>query len=334
MTDPGNGDQGVKGVETALAVVLQVKQGDNVFIVTDESKEDVGDVFIKGAKSLGANIIKYRLPDNIRPLMDIPSDLVNAFRKPDVVINAFSGYAEETPFRIKLTDLEMELGARVGHAPGITMDMIVYGPMQADYKSLAAKALSLMSRFEGVVEAHITAPSGTDFTVNIHNRGFQHDIEVLPGSIGNLPAGEIWCAPVEDSLNGVVVCDGSIGDVGAVKSPLSLYIEKGRLVAMETEEKGMVSRLEKLLSVDDMARIVGELGIGLNPNARITGNLLEDEKAGKTAHIAFGRNTEMPGGRNFSQTHRDFLFHLPTMTVTYEDGSQAVLLKDGEVTGL
>jgi aminopeptidase len=73
------------------------------------------------------------------------------------------------------------------------------------------------------------------------------------------------------------------------------------------------------------------LGIGLNPGARLSGQLLEDEKAIRTAHIAFGNNDDMPGGRNRSCTHRDFLFHRPTMVVTVADGSLQTLLRDGEI---
>ena len=82
-----------------------------------------------------------------------------------------------------------------------------------------------------------------------------------------------------------------------------------------------------------MASVVGELGIGLNPRARLTGNLLEDEKAGKTAHIAFGHNTDMPNGVNDSKTHRDFLFYNPTFEVEYLDGSKKTIIKDGEIVG-
>ena len=78
-----------------------------------------------------------------------------------------------------------------------------------------------------------------------------------------------------------------------------------------------------------MASIIGELGIGLNPMAKLTGNLLEEEKAGETAHVAFGNNFEMPGGQNTSATHRDFLFKKPNMVVTYKDGSTRTVLKDG-----
>jgi len=60
--------------------------------------------------------------------------------------------------------------------------------------------------------------------------------------------------------------------------------------------------------LDEEARIIGELGIGLNPGAKLSGILLEDEKALKTAHIAFGNNENMDGVQNKSITHRDFLF--------------------------
>jgi len=53
----------------------------------------------------------------------------------------------------------------------------------------------------------------------------------------------------------------------------------------------------ELIKVDREASLAGEFGIGLNPKARLTGNLLEDEKAGRTLHIAFGNNMDMPEGR-------------------------------------
>ena len=93
----------------------------------------------------------------------------------------------------------------------------------------------------------------------------------------------------------------------------------------------MIEKITRLTEVDDMAGTIGELGIGLNPGARLTGNLLEDEKAGKTAHIAFGNNTEMPNGKNNSKTHRDFLFYNPTFEVEYTDGTKKILIKDGEI---
>jgi leucyl aminopeptidase (aminopeptidase T) len=149
--------------------------------------------------------------------------------------------------------------------------------------------------------------------------------------MGNLPAGEIWCAPVEDKANGIIVCDGSIGDIGNVVKPLKIEIRDGRIVALESDNRELVDEVKELTSVDEMAAVIGELGIGLNPKARLTGNLLEDEKAGKTAHIAFGNNENMPNGKNHSKTHRDFLFYNPTFKVEYKDGSSKLVINKGEV---
>jgi len=239
--------------------------------------------------------------------------------------------AEETPVRIQLIKREMAVGAKVGHAPGISVDMMTEGPMNVDYRAIAKSAWKLMKRFEGAKSVRITAPGGTDITLDIHGREFETDLEIKNGSMGNLPAGEIWCGPVEDGANGIIVVDGSVGDLGAMKKPVRMTVVDGHVDDISGGTPAVLKKLETLMKVDDQARIIGELGIGLNPGARITGNLLEDEKAGRTAHIAFGNNTDMPGGRNSSSTHRDFLFHRPTFEVTYEGGRTETVIDDGEI---
>ena len=101
-----------------------------------------------------------------------------------------------------------------------------------------------------------------------------------------------------------LICDGSIGDIGNVPQPLKISIKGGEIVNLESDDQKLVEKVKKLISVDDEASIIGELGVGLNPGAKLTGNLLEDEKAFHTAHIAFGNNEEMAGGQNRSAQRR------------------------------
>lgn len=320
----------MKAAENALNVVLEMKKGDNVLVVTDKARLDIGNAFSKASQKIGAAVKTYVLPDK-RPMSDIPPELENIIPGNDIIINAFTGMAEETPIRIKLIKKEIATKARVGHAPGITKDMMTKGPMNVDYKEVAENIYRMMGLFKDAKNVHITAPSGTDITLDIENRAFKTDVKVAPGTFGNLPAGEMWCAPVENGADGIIVCDGSIGDLGNVKKLLKLTVKRGKLVGIESEDKELESRVKELTSVDEMASVIGELGIGLNPGARITGILLEDEKAGETAHIAFGNNEEMPGGKNKSKTHRDFLFKKPTMEVMYKNGDKKILMKDGKV---
>lgn len=321
----------IKGAENALSVVLSLSSGMRVLVVTDEHKKGIGKAFNTAVKNLGSESEMYVLPENERPLSEIPSELLPMIEGKDVIINAFEARAEETPFRIKLIKREISTNARVGHCPGITTEMMTHGPMSADFKEIAKNVDALIEKFKDAVEVHITAVGGTDITLNIEDRAFDTDVRILPGKFGNLPAGEIWCAPVENKGDGLIVCDGSIGDLGQVKKPLSIEVRNGKIVSIESEDRELVEKIRELTSVDEMASVIGELGIGLNPQARLSGNLLEDEKAGRTAHIAFGNNTEMPNGKNNSKTHRDFLFYKPTFKVKYKDGGEKIIIREGEV---
>ena len=322
----------------ALEALLHVGPGCAVLLVADPLTLAVGRAFHEAAVRLGAETSFYGLPAD-RPIREIPpglAGLLDTLRPAApalVCINLLAGIAEEAPMRVALLEQEMALGARVGHATGIDEAMMMEGPMSADYAALAAAVADLTRRFDGADRVRLTGPGGTDLALGIRDRGFQSDLGVTNGAMCNLPAGEIWCAPVEEAADGILVCDGSIGGLGKVEKPLRIEMERGRIRRIGGGTPGLLRKLDELLDVDEAARVVGELGLGLNPGARITGNLLEDEKACRTAHIAFGYNLDMPGGRNGSKTHRDFLFHRPTLVVEYPGGRRETLLSDGDVLG-
>ena len=321
----------VPGAKNALDVVLALQKHENVLIITDKAKEEIGQAFFHAAGSIGATTGIYILPHEERPFKEIPAEFPSLLEGRDVILNIFEGIAEETPFRIKLIKKEIAANAWIGHCPGITTQMMTEGPMTADYNAIARDVSYLTGKFENARSVHITATAGTDITLNIENRPFDTDVKIPRGKFGNLPAGEIWCAPVEDGANGIIVVDGSIGDVGQVPAILKITVESGKMTSIESEDKTLEERIRELSGVDEHASVVGELGIGLNPQARLVGNLLEDEKAGETAHIAFGNNLEMSGGKNPSKTHRDYLFYKPTMVVTYKDGTEKTIMAEGKV---
>jgi leucyl aminopeptidase (aminopeptidase T) len=324
-------DEMVEGAKNALSTVLSLKKGEDLLIVLDDSKQDIGMAFEKGARHLGANTMIYSLSKHVRPIMDIPADLAGMFKDYGVIINTFQSDSRETPFRVKLLYEEIQYKARVGHAPGITTSMMREGPMKVDYSKIMKQADHLMQVFLNVERVHITAPSGTDLEMELGRRLWQTDVKIKEGDFGNLPAGEVWCAPVEDGTNGVVVVDGSIGDLGGVPSPLTLKIEAGKLVSAECADREFAKQVWDLSSIDRMASTIGELGIGLNTGAKISGVMLEDEKASETSHIAFGNNLDMDGGRNDSKTHRDYLFYKPTIIATYSDSSTRTIMKNGKI---
>jgi leucyl aminopeptidase (aminopeptidase T) len=314
----------------ALKEVMGIRKGETALIIHDSYAQQVGDITREALQLEGVKVETYRLPESGRPLQKIPDDLARLVGtlRPDLFFNQFEGFCEETPFRIALLNAEQDAGGRIGHSPDITMGMIE-GPMTADFGAMKKAAARLKKRFLGVKTVRLVAPSGTDVTFDIAGRAFVDDITIRHGHVGNLPSGEIWCAPHECSMNGTIVCDGSIGDLGQVPGPLGICVNGGRVTGLKSADMALADSVRQLLGVDDEASLAGEFGIGLNEKARITGLLLEDEKAYGTVHIAFGGNQDMPGGRNKSCTHRDFLIRSPSIILA-ETGEY--VMRDGVLT--
>jgi aminopeptidase len=321
----------VDKLRISLKEVMNIRKGEVALIVYDDYAKDVCDITGKALEQEGVTVYEYRLPESQRPLTSMPDDLAEllGMAGPDLVFNQIKGIAEETPFRIGLHCEESAYGARVGHSPDINMSMIEH-PMTADFKDIKKKAGMLEERFHGVKGIRITTVAGTDISFSIEGRGFSNDLSIEKGRAGNLPAGEIWCAPIENSMNGTIVCDGSIGDLGQVKEPLTIAVKNGKISSVESRDTEMAKEVDRLVRVDEDASLVGEFGIGLNPKARLTGLMLEDEKAAGTVHIAFGQNTDMIGGQNNSMTHRDFLFLAPTIVTD----TGKIIMKDGVLQGI
>ncbi len=315
----------------SLKEIMDIHAGQKALIIHDEHAKDVSKLTKKALELEGVRVFTYKLPEDKRPLRDTPEDLRVLIDKlkPDLFFNQLMGIAEETPFRIALHHEESRFGAKVGHSPGAEMGMFEH-PMTANFKAMKEKAAAVKKMFEGVKGVRLTTEAGTDVSFSIDGRDFSTDITIRPGHMGNLPAGELWCAPVEHSMNGVIVVDGSIGDLGQVKEPLTITVTNGFITGLQSKDKELVKRVKELTSVDRDASLAGEFGIGLNPKARLTGNLLEDEKVLGTLHIAFGANEDMPGGQNKSKTHRDFLFKSPSIITD----TGKVLMKSGEFLDL
>ncbi|OPY29260.1 MAG: Thermophilic metalloprotease (M29) [Methanocella sp. PtaU1.Bin125] len=312
----------------SLKVLMGIRKGEVALIVYDDYAAPVSAVTRRALELEGVAVRLYHLAEKGRPCLAIPSDLGDLIEslRPDLFFNQLKGYAAETPFRIALHCEESKHGARVGHSPDIDPGMIAHA-MTADFKAMRQTAARLKKRFRAVRTVRLAAPGGTDVAFSVSGRAFVDDLSIRPGHMGNLPAGEIWCAPVERSMSGTIVCDGSVGDLGLVREPLFLSVEAGRVVRVRSNDDAMVREVETLLAEDADASLAGEFGIGLNPKARVTGLMIEDEKACGTAHIAFGQNTDMPGGCNNSVTHRDFLIRRPSIV---DQDTGEYVMRDGK----
>ncbi len=179
----------------------------------------------------------------------------------------------------------------------------------------------LISKLSGAQTVQIVGP-GTDLTMSVKNRVF-----INSAGTHNMPSGEIFTGPVEDSVEGVITYDYPVCNNGREIDGIRLVFRKGEVVeASATKNEAF---LKAMLKLDRGARRLGELGIGTNRKIqRFIKNILFDEKIGGTVHLALGSSYEETGGLNRSALHWDMIKDLRRGGAIYVDGK--CFQKDGK----
>jgi leucyl aminopeptidase (aminopeptidase T) len=321
----------VQAALSAMTHVLDLEPSDQVLVLTDEETRECGQAFAQAAEDFGCAVEIFVIPPGVRPLAQLPDGLMTSLEDKTVVINAIVGDAREIPFRLRWIQAVEECGCvRMGHSPGITSEMMTAGPMSVDYGQMQKSADSMAGLLAGAVTLKVSTELGTDLVMDVTDRPFVNDLKATVKDGANLPCGEIFCCPVEDGTTGTLIIDGCFGSAGTVPQPVELLIKNGVVKEVHCEDRAIGFEVRQLMDSDATSNIIAELGIGLNPGARMTSNMLEAEKAYETAHIAFGSNQGMPGGQNASITHIDYLFTRPTITAVLADGTERKVLVGGK----
>jgi aminopeptidase len=183
----------------------------------------------------------------------------------------------------------------------------------AKWVELEAYQAKIIERLSQADEVRIVA-EGTDLRVSVKGR---HWVNSAAGH--NMPSGEVFTGPVEDSANGVITYGVPSAVRGVEVENIRLVFEGGKVVEAKAEKGDDL--LQSQLSADEGARYLGELGIGTNYNIqRPTKSILFDEKIGGTVHLALGQAYKETGGQNESAIHWDMICDLRQGGAIYLDG--------------
>ena len=347
--------------------VVKVKKGERVLIIANPATAEISQDLYKAAESAGALPTLMFQPDRTSFDNATPEVLAAIAAEPNVCFSISNiklgkdpkatANPYKTPDGQEYTHifdylLDGKKTMRAAWTPGITVDMM-NRTAAIDYKELQNRCKQLEQVFNGAVSVHVTAPKGTDIVIPITDRKLMFDDGDFskPGTGGNIPAGEVFISPKLDGAEGVIVYDGSMtfadGD-SILETPITCKVCNGYVTDItggaearrllktitEAEIRALVLEKEKKLPAGQgaiykkNARNIGELGIGLNPAARVTGNMLEDEKAFHTCHFAIGENYDNDAP---SLIHLDGVVREPTITLVYGDGNKKVILENGEL---
>jgi aminopeptidase len=191
-------------------------------------------------------------------------------------------------------------------------------PVEA-WQAVGLAQSTAAAKLAGGKTVHIKGP-GTDLKLSVEGR-------IWKSSCGkrNMPDGEIFTSPVENSAEGEIYLGVPTNYNGVEAEGVRLRFKEGKVI-YAAAEKGE-EYLLKMLDTDDGARFVGEIAFGTNENiTRTTKNILFDEKMGKTMHLAVGASYKETGGKNISALHWDLI---TDMKQSYVELDGKLIYKNG-----
>jgi len=338
--------------------VIALKPKEDVLIITNP-EEEVNEI----ARSLEKATIELKgktqfLVQPKKDVMDFAEDyVIHAIeQEPDIIIIVSTNRTGKDRFRInnpikhkgKIYDhifdylYQGKKSIRGFWSPTITKD-IYLRCVDIDYKELRKRCKFLKDVITDVDEIQVRSRKGTNIVFSTEKRkAYVDDGDFRkPGKAGNIPCGEVFISPSIASGDGRIVFDGSLSySKGSLilKNPVVVDFKDGYVFGISGKEEANIFRKDleegkkKPFELFDEktaqmyarnAEHLGEFGIGLNPKAKIVGNILEDEKVMKTVHFAIGSNYDQDAK---ALIHYDGLVINPTISV-----NRRTIIKNGRL---
>ena len=181
------------------------------------------------------------------------------------------------------------------------------------WRGFSAWQQKIVDWLEGREQVRVLGP-GTDLRLNIAGRTF-----INSDGKHNMPSGEVFTGPVEDSAEGYVYFSYPAILRGREVTGVRLSFEQGRVVKASAEKDE--EYLLQMLDTDEGSRYLGEFAIGTNEGIdRFTGQILFDEKIGGSFHMALGAGYPETGSKNQSAIHWDMICDLRDGGEIWVDG--------------
>ena len=279
---------------------MDIRRGENVLIVCDPTTGEIGQALHKSATERSDRVLLIVMPKGRHHGEEPPSPVANLMKQQQIVIAPTKYSLTHTrAIRAALKD-----GARVATMPGMTEQMFVSGGMTADFNQIKKGMSDLSSTLRRKRLIHVKDSNGTDVEFEVSWKDWNLDDNGIcnrPRMITNLPAGKVFVLPKEGTMNGTVVIDGT-WESTLLDEPLELIIENGIVIDIKGDSTAAQIRQQfgeaatRLRSKDrELVWTVAEFGFGMNPNAQLTGHVLEDEKQLGTCYFSIGDNTSLGG---------------------------------------
>jgi leucyl aminopeptidase (aminopeptidase T) len=314
----------MRGAKKLMDTCTKVQEGETVLIVADTNKTKIAEVIASAAYERNAEVIITVMAPRKVHGEEPPKAIAEAMKK----VNVFFIPVSKSITHTRAVKEAAEAGARGLVLTDWNEDIMISGGIEAEFDKQRPVCKKLAQLFRDGKKAHLTTPLGTDLLLDLEGRrGNALTCIVEPGEFSTVPTIEANFSPNEGTAEGTIVADASIPylGIGVLTEPVKVKVHKGMITEITggIQAKMLKDNLEK--QNDPMVYNIAELGVGLNPQARMCGIMLEDEGVFGVVHIGIGPNITL-GGKIKAAVHYDLLMYRPTLDL---DGN--LILKDGQL---
>ena len=289
--------------DMVVQTCMDIRRGENVLIVCDPTTAEIGQSLHIATQKRSERVLLIVMPKSRHHGEEPPSPVAALMRQQQVVIAATKYSLTHTrAVRQALKD-----GARVATMPGMTFELYTEGGMTSDFQEVKRRISNIANFLRRRRIINVKSESGTDVTFEVNWRDWKLDDNGIcnrPRMLTNLPAGKVFILPKEGTMNGTIVIDGS-WDSTLIDEPVEFIVEDGTVIDVKGGSLAATIRqsygeVAKKLKTKDRESVwtVAEFGFGMNPNARLVGNVLEDEKRMGGCYFSIGDNSGLGGSSN------------------------------------
>ncbi len=302
------------GAHRLVTVNGRVQPDESVVVVTDEKLIRFADLISNAAEDVGASVVTCIIQQRTQDGQEPPAPVAAAMAEANVIFSPVSVSITHT----RAVRAALDRGARAILMTAYTDEIITSDALlETDFEAQADVCRRLGAALTNGEMLRLTSPRGTELQFSIVHRR----VNVLtnipePGELAPVPDIEVNVVPLDGSANGTLIADASVPylGIGLLEEPITCKVENGFITDMHGGHQASVLRNALETHNDNNCFNVAELGIGLNPNAKLTGRMLDDEGVLGTIHIGIGTSHTL-GGSVVAPTHYDLLMWEPTIEI-------------------
>src|SRR5699024_1821118 len=313
-----------KGSKQVIEICANVKKDEKVIIIAEPKTMSIAESIAIAVSNVGAeptiSLITPRIADSTEP----PEPVAAAMKESDVLISTvFTSITHTHAVKNAVNE-----GSRGIILTQFDNEMLINSGIHADFEKAAPTCEWVASKLENAERIHLTTTHGTDLIMSAKGRTSNAMTGIVEkGKFAPVPTIEANVSPLEGTANGKIVANASIPylGIGILKENVIVDVEDGNITSISGGHEARILSEDLEDKNDDSVYNIAEIGVGLNPECKFNGFMLEDEGVFGSVHIGIGSSITL-GGNVKAACHYDLIMTGVTLEV---DGE--VIIKNGDV---